>query len=75
MNLTPQVNFTQDRSTIKAIRNMRKPRTNWKFSTEFFSGEAIRGDLTDFLIFTLIGGLCFYPMILLVIAITKITNY
>lgn len=65
------MNSTTNQTTnpSKPASDKRLPRLFWKFGADFHGDEAIRTDATDFLIFTLIGVLCVWPIIAVAMAI------
>jgi len=52
--------------------NVHRSRTYWKFGTEFLGAEAIRNDATDFLLFTIIAGITAWPIVRMVLDITRL---
>jgi hypothetical protein len=74
VNLTPKITSTQHHRRTKATRTACRPHTSWKFSTKFLSAEAIRYDMTDFLVFTLIAGTSVWLLIIsMVVSVTRLT--
>jgi hypothetical protein len=56
----------------KPSSDKRLPRLFWKFGADFHGDEAIRTDLTDFFIFSLIGVMCVWPIISVAMAIAHV---
>jgi hypothetical protein len=50
----------------------RLPGLFWKFGAEFHGNEAIRADLTDFFVFSLIGVLCLWPIVSVALTIARV---
>ena len=46
----------------------------WRLGTEFHGAEAVYGDAADFLIFTLMGLFCTWPIVAVVFAISRAFN-
>ena len=46
----------------------------WRLGAEFHRAEAVYGDAADFLIFTLMGLFCTWPMVSVVFAISRTFN-
>ena len=62
--------------TSKKTSNSSVPRMFWKFGADYHGDEAIRADVTDFIIFTLIALLCAWPIASAAISIVGVfTNY
>jgi hypothetical protein len=59
-------------SRSKPSSDKRVPRLFWKFGAEFHGNEAIRHDATDFLIFSLIGVLCLWPIVSVAMTIARV---
>ena len=56
----------------KETRSAHRLHGFWRLGTTFHGDEAIRNDVTDFLVFTLIGLLCTWPIVSVVIAIARV---
>jgi hypothetical protein len=46
----------------------------WKFGADFHGDEAIRTDATDFFVFTVIGALCAWPIVSVVVTVYRVYN-
>jgi hypothetical protein len=43
----------------------------WKIGAEFHGNEAVRSDATDFILFTVMGILCAWPIVSVIVAISR----
>jgi hypothetical protein len=59
-------------SSSKPSSNKRLPRLFWKFGADFHGDEAIRADVTDFFLFSLIGILCAWPIVSVALTIARV---
>jgi hypothetical protein len=50
------------RAGTKETRGAQRVHGFWKLGTEFHGAEAVYGDATDFLVFTLMGLCCTWPI-------------
>jgi hypothetical protein len=46
----------------------------WKIGAEFHADEAVRSDATDFILFTIMGVLCAWPIVSVIVAISRALN-
>jgi hypothetical protein len=64
------------KSSCAAILPQKKARAFWKFSSEFFGTEAHLDYAAEFLCFTIIGGISAWPIISMLVAVTRLVrNY
>jgi hypothetical protein len=46
----------------------------WKIGAEFHGNEAVRSDATDFILFSVMGILCAWPIVSVIVAISRTLN-
>jgi hypothetical protein len=64
------------KSSCAAIHSEKKLRSFWKVSTEFFGGEAHLDYAVEFMCFTIIGAISAWPIISMLVAVTRLVrNY
>jgi hypothetical protein len=57
---------------MKSASGSHKHVSFYRLSSAFFADEAVRHDVTDFLLFTLIAGLCAWPIVSMAVAIAHV---
>jgi hypothetical protein len=71
-----QSTLEESRVRIKEMREAEPRRAIWKLAAEFFGVEARIDYATEFALFSLIGGLSAWPIILMLIAVIRmVRNY
>ena len=58
--------------TSQSTNPTSKPRLFWKFGAEFHGTEGSRHDATDFIVFSLMGLLCVWPIVTAAVAIVHV---
>jgi hypothetical protein len=61
-------------NTSKKAPDAPTPSMFWKFGADFHSNEAVRNDATDFVLFTAMGVLCAWPIVSVIVAISRTLN-
>jgi hypothetical protein len=69
------VEFGKELAALKPMKSASRSHKHLSFhrlSGAFFGGEAVRHEVTDFLLFTLIAGLCAWPIVSMAVAIVRV---
>ena len=66
-----QSTLDASRAGAKETRAEDRPRGFWRLGTGFFGAEAIRDDMTDFLVFTLVAAMSVWPIVSMTVAVMR----
>jgi len=70
-----RVEFGKELAALKPMKSVSESHKHLSFhrlSGAFFSDEAVRHEVTDFLLFTLIAGLCSWPIVSMAMAVAHV---